>query len=100
MTDPDIVSIDHARFGRIESPASSIYRCEGLPGFPEARRLLFAQHDRSVDFAWLVCVEIPDLALVVTDPVRFFPTTTRGPNRTTCVRSRPRPTTRLRCSRS
>ena len=72
MSGQMLLTMEHERFGHIDAPASATLRCEGLPGFADARRLLVIDHDRASDFAWLLCFEIPDLALVVTDPRRFF----------------------------
>lgn len=73
MSESETWALEHARFGTIEAPASATFRCQGLPGFPEARRLLVVEDPRTRDFAWLVCFEIPELALVVTDPARHYP---------------------------
>lgn len=72
MSGSQSLVFEHERFGAIEAPESSVIHCQGLPGFPAARSLLILEHDRSSPFAWLVCFEIPDLALVVTDPSNFF----------------------------
>ena len=64
---------DHTRFGRLELTDQALIHCDGLPGFPEAKRLALLDHDRPSWFAWLVCLEIPDLAFAVTDPRSFYP---------------------------
>lgn len=67
------VAIEHRRFGRLEIPESDVLEFDGLPGFPSARRFALLAHDRDEVFAWLVSLDDPDLALVVTDPGPFFP---------------------------
>ena len=73
MNDAGPVAIDHQRFGRIEVPEAEVIRFEGLPGFPEARRFGLLRHDRDSAVLWLVSLDRPDLAFVVTDPHQFFP---------------------------
>ena len=58
---PSVV-IDHRRFGRLEIPESDVLRFDGLPGFPEAERFALLAHDRHAAFAWLVCLDDPELA--------------------------------------
>lgn len=67
------VAIESRRFGRIEAKPSDLIHFEGLPGFPGARTFLLLAHDRDSPFSWLVCVQEPELAFVVTDPWQFFP---------------------------
>lgn len=66
-------SLEHARFGPIELDDQVLIHCNGLPGFPEARRLALLEHDRPSWFAWLICLELPEVAFAVTDPRRFYP---------------------------
>lgn len=65
-------TLEHSRFGRVELADDVLIHCDGLPGFPEARRLALLEHDRSTWFGWLVCLELPELAFAVADPRRFY----------------------------
>ncbi len=73
MSETECVSIDHRRLGPIEVPAAEILAFEGMPGFPEVRRFALLRHDRESAFLWLVSLDFPDLAFVVTSPYQFFP---------------------------
>ena len=61
------------RFGSIEVDPDQIIEFPGLPGFPRARRFVIRQHDRGSVFAWLVSLDIPDLAFVIANPWHLFP---------------------------
>ena len=65
--------IRHRRFGEIEVAAEDVLRLEPLPGFDGAERFTLMAHDRGGIFAWLVSLDDPTLAFVVTDPLQFFP---------------------------
>ncbi len=67
------IAIESTRFGRFEVDESDLIHFPGLPGFPGAERFVVMQHDQSNVFAWLISVDMPDLALVVTEPSQFFP---------------------------
>jgi flagellar assembly factor FliW len=73
MTTSGRVAIESARFGAIELETSQLIHFDGLPGFPELRRLAVLQHDRESPFGWLLSLERPELAFPVTDPRQFFP---------------------------
>ena len=73
MSGEGTIAIEHRRFGRLEIPERDVLHFEPLPGFPEARRFALLAHDRAGVFAWLVCLDDPALAFVVTDPWQFFP---------------------------
>lgn len=73
MSEAENVVIDHRRFGRLEVPVDQVLVFDGLPGFVDARRFVLLRHDRDSAFLWLVCLDRPDLAFVVTDPCQFFP---------------------------
>ena len=64
---------EHARFGVIEIDETDILHFPGLPGFRGATRFVILEHDRGFEFAWLVSLDEPDLAFIVTDPWQFFP---------------------------
>ncbi|MCG8587851.1 MAG: flagellar assembly protein FliW [Proteobacteria bacterium] len=61
------------RFGRISVPCGSIYRFPGLPGFADAREFAILEHAENSIFGWLVSLEDPDLAFVMSSPWHFFP---------------------------
>jgi flagellar assembly factor FliW len=67
------IVVEHRRFGRLEIPEPDVLQFDPLPGFPSARRFALLAHDRAEVFAWLVCLDDPGLAFVVTDPWQFFP---------------------------
>ncbi len=67
------VKIETTRFGRIEATEDDLIHFPGLPGFPQARRFVVRTHDRGSVFGWLICIDEPELAFVVTDPLQFFP---------------------------
>lgn len=46
---------------------------DGLPGFPEARHFLLVNEVEDAAFQLLQCLELPDVAFVVTVPWLFFP---------------------------
>ena len=73
MSGIENLRIEHERFGSLEIPEADVLRFDGLPGFPEARRFALLAHDRDGVLAWLVCLDDPALAFVVTDPWQFFP---------------------------
>ena len=73
MSEAETVAVDHQRFGRMEIPADQVLVFDGLPGFADARRFALLRHDRDSTFLWLVCLDRPDLAFIVTDPCQFFP---------------------------
>lgn len=69
----DAVRFDTTRFGAIEAKADEIVWFEGIPGFPEARRFVFRDHDRGSGFGWMVCADDPRLTFVVADSTLLVP---------------------------
>jgi flagellar assembly factor FliW len=67
------IVVETTRFGRIEVEASEAFRFGGMPGFPQADRFVLMQHDTGSVFAWMISLDVPDLAFVVADPWQFFP---------------------------
>lgn len=65
------VESESLRFGRIDAREEEIIHFPGVPGFPEARRFVFREHDCGVGFGWMLCVDDPALAFVVADPAQF-----------------------------
>lgn len=73
MSQDDTITIETTRFGALPVPEADCIHFGGIPGFPGAERFVVMQHDEGSVFAWMISVEIPDLAFVVTDPWQFFP---------------------------
>ena len=73
MSGQDPRVLDHRRFGRLEIPETDVLHFEGLPGFPDTRHFALVAHDREGIFAWLVSLDDPTLAFVVSDPWQFYP---------------------------
>lgn len=69
----EIVQFETRRFGTIEATASELVVFPGIPGFPDARHFVFRRHDRGSGFAWMLCTDDPDLALVVAEPASLAP---------------------------
>ena len=69
----DPIVVEHHRFGRLELDPGEVIHFGGLPGFPGADRFALLRHDRDSAFLWLVALDVPELAFVVTDPAQFFP---------------------------
>lgn len=65
--------IETTRFGPVEASEEEILSFPGLPGFPDARRFVVRGHDRGWELGWLISMDVPELAFVVTDPYQFFP---------------------------
>ncbi len=69
----ELICFESRRVGRIEVPASDVVTFEALPGFPNKRRFVLMEHAPDSALAWLVSLDDPDLAFVVTSPWGFFP---------------------------
>lgn len=69
----EVVQFESRRVGKIEVIDEDILRFESIPGFPDKKRFVVVAHADSADFAWLVCIDDPDLAFVVASPWTFFP---------------------------
>ncbi|MGC3973802.1 MAG: flagellar assembly protein FliW [Nitrospira sp.] len=62
------------RFGIFEvSDDSLLVFPSGILGFPDWTRYVMLDHDTDAPFKWLQCVEEPELAFVILDPVLFKP---------------------------
>jgi flagellar assembly factor FliW len=73
MTTENPLAIMSPAFGRVEIAEEQLLEFDGLPGFADLRRFAVLQHDRESPFGWLLSVERPELAFLVTDPRLFFP---------------------------
>ena len=69
----EVIRFESRRVGTIEVAEADIVSFEPLPGFPNKTRFVVVEHAESSDFAWLACIDDPDLAFVVTSPWTFFP---------------------------
>lgn len=62
------------RFGVVEVPEDTVYMFpEAIPGFPRFHRYAILHAARCEPFQWLQCLEDPDLAFVLIDPLLFRP---------------------------
>ena len=62
------------RFGGLEVDDRSVLTFpSGILGFPDWTRYVILDHDTDAPFKWLQCVEQPNLAFVIIDPVLFKP---------------------------
>lgn len=74
MSEDTVLKIETQRFGELEvSDSDVITMDDGLLGFPELRRYVLTSDPEQAPFLWLQCIDEPDLAFVVVDPVIFFP---------------------------
>ena len=68
------MQIDTTRFGRIEIAERAVIDFpRPLYGLDAARRYCLLSYDEAGCFHWLQAVDAPTIAMVVTDPFRFFP---------------------------
>ena len=67
------MQIDNTRFGRIEVADRDVIRFpQGLYGLEQAHSYCLVPHDERGRFLWLQSVDVPAIAMVVTDPFLFF----------------------------
>ena len=63
-----------SRFGEVAVPPEQLIRFpRGLYGFEAVRRFFLLPHDDDGLFFWLQAAEESDLAMLVTNPLMFFP---------------------------
>jgi flagellar assembly factor FliW len=66
--------LETRQFGPIEITDEDIVRFpKGILGFEELEQYVIIDHTDSQPFRWLQCVDAPDLAFVVVNPIIFFP---------------------------
>lgn len=66
--------IDNTKLGDVEFDDARIVTLpEGILGFPDARRYVVIDVREGSNLKWLLSVDRPELALVVTDPYAWFP---------------------------
>ncbi len=66
--------LDTRQFGPVEITEEDMVRFpKGILGFEDLERYVIIDHTDSQPFRWLQCVDAPDLAFVVVNPVIFFP---------------------------
>ena len=65
--------VETTRFGKVEVDGERVITFpKGLLGFPSYKRYVLMQPSRDSYFYWMQCVEVADLAFVVTDPTLFI----------------------------
>jgi flagellar assembly factor FliW len=69
----EVIRVESRRVGEVEVTEADIILFDPIPGFPNKSRFVIAEHADSSDFAWLICLDDPDLAFVVASPWTFFP---------------------------
>jgi len=68
------VKVQTSRFGEIEVPAERLITLPmGMVGFPQLTRYVILEHRPGSLFHWLQCLDRPDLAFVIMDPLVFDP---------------------------
>jgi|UniRef100_A0A7C5AKH7 flagellar assembly factor FliW len=68
------MSITTRHFGVIQVRPDQVILLEpGLLGFGQYHRYILIEHQRESPFLWLQCLDNPDLAFVVTDPLCLLP---------------------------
>lgn len=66
--------LETRQFGPIEITEDDIIKFpKGILGFEELEQYVIIDHADSQPFRWLQCVDAPDLAFVVVNPVIFYP---------------------------
>ncbi len=66
--------VQTTRFGEIEVPEAQVLSLPlGMVGFPRLSRYAILEHRPGSPFHWLQCLERPDLAFVIMDPLVFDP---------------------------
>ena len=66
--------IDTTRFGRLTlTETAVIHFPQALYGMEACREFCLLEHDADTGFFWLQSLDDPNVALIVTDPFRYFP---------------------------
>lgn len=64
------ITVKTRHFGVLQvKPEQIIFLDPGLLGFGQYHRYILVEHQRESPFLWLQCLDNPDLAFVVTDPL-------------------------------
>ena len=67
------MNLTTTRFGAIEIDERNLFTFpEGLIGFSNFKRYALYERAKDGPFKWLQCVDNPELAFVITDPVLFI----------------------------
>ena len=69
----ELIRFESRRVGRVEVSEEDVLSFEPLPGFPNMTRYVLMEHAPDSPMAWLVSLDDPDVAFVVTSPWTFFP---------------------------
>ncbi|MFH1035740.1 MAG: flagellar assembly protein FliW [Pseudomonadota bacterium] len=68
------IKVQTTRFGEIEVlPGQILNLPHGMVGFPRLSRYAILEHRPGSPFHWLQCLDRPDLAFVIMDPLVFDP---------------------------
>ncbi len=67
------IRFESRRVGQIEVAEEDVILFEPIPGFPKKQRYVLMEHAADSELGWLVSLDDPDLAFVVTTPWSFFP---------------------------
>lgn len=72
--EPVPITLQTRNFGTLlVRPEQIITFLPGLLGFGQYTRYVLLERPQDAPFLWLQCVDAPDVAFVVLDPVLFFP---------------------------
>lgn len=68
------ITVEIDPLGRVEVADESVYGfANGLPGFPSVRRFAFVARKQDGPFSWMISLDQPDLAFIVTSPFDLVP---------------------------
>lgn len=67
------MKVKTTRFGEIDFAEDKLLHMpRGLLGFQQYKSYVILDHDDTGRIKWLQCVDAPDLAFVIADPIAFF----------------------------
>ncbi len=68
------VKVETRKFGSIEVDEDKVINIPtGLPGFPGKDKFVLLEKEEARPFCWLQCVDDPEIALIVINPMLFKP---------------------------
>lgn len=71
---PEVIKFNTSRFGQVDITEDKIiYFPQGILGFFDIKRYILIDHGEDGLFKWLQAVDNPDVAFLLTDPIRFKP---------------------------
>ncbi len=72
--DPEMIEVRSRRFGDFAVPGDRVLHFpQGLIGFPRVRRFVILDHRPGSPFKWMLCLDQPDVAFAVVEPMDFVP---------------------------